>query len=206
MVLNTSFLFIQLQKRVHIKSRIQSLNLLSLSLLLRLSLLNSRNLSRSSRSSSSSSSRLLPKVLRLRLLRHTLLPSTNHTSRTTLHNIIRRIRRQRRRAHKLILIERAVLPVTQDRQEETGDGCADPRPDEVGIVEDWGEGFAESGGQSGGEEEEGHDETFHGFRGARVRQFVGGDVAEDFGESAQYPHGGLDPDVQGGDAGADCAV
>lgn len=74
-------------------------------------------------------------------------------------------------------------------------------PSEIWVADEAGEGQAESVGDALGEEVQGGDETSHVDGGARVGDAVGGDVDEEFGETADGVGDGDEPDAEGGEEG-----
>ena len=73
------------------------------------------------------------------------------------------------------------------------------------IDRDWGENLTQGGRHRRVEQEETHHDGLHALRAARVRDLVGGDVAEALGDGAEGDVGDLPPDAEWGDAGADAA-
>lgn len=102
--------------------------------------------------------------------------------------------------HELIVVELPVAEPENDRLDEQGNRRSRPDPDQIRVADDGRQDQTERVRQRRREEEERHDEGLHAWRGARIRQLVGGDVAETLGDGAESDVGNLQPDAQGGDA------
>lgn len=118
-----------------------------------------------------------------------------------LHRLLMTLHIRLRHIH--ITIQLPIMHPKPARQQKSRHTRRNKRPNQIRVLQHRRKSLAQRRTQRRSKQEKSYYETFHVWRRTRVGDFVGGHVAETFGEGLEDVEGDLCPDGDGGDAGAD---